>query len=162
MSKSTSEFEDSLLASEEKALYIEHVVAWNVRMLLAAKKLSQTALSNALGIQKATMSKKINGSVSWSLTDLVKAADYLGTTPVSLMDDTLMKQMTSPSTSTPQQGALVGAGSPRYLVSPYNADGSLSLDSKDVVLGGDASRNKQKSAENVEKSGDSSTVIMPF
>lgn len=59
-----------------------------------------------------------------------------------------------------RQGALVGASSPRYLVSPYNADGSLRLDNKGVVLGAFSGRNGKKSPEHMEKSETMTTIIM--
>ena len=108
----------SFIGAEEEALHMEKVVAWNVKMLLTARRASQLALAEALGIKKAAMSRKINGYISWSLADVVKAARFLGTTPENLMDDTLMKKMTD----APSQDALVGAGSPRFLVSPFNPD----------------------------------------
>ena len=154
-----SESEDSsFINAEEEALRMEKVVAWNVKMLLTARGGSQAALAEALGIKKAAMSRKINGFISWSLSDVVKASRFLGTTPESLMDDTLMKQMTD--TSSVEKGALVGAGSPRYLVSPYNADGSLRLDNKGVVLGAFSGRNGKKSPEHMEKSETMTTIIM--
>ena len=77
----------------DKAPYMESVVSWNVRMLLTAHDLSQSALAKAMGVQRSAMSKKLAGSTTWSLADLVRAAEFLGTTPQSLMDDCLMSQM---------------------------------------------------------------------
>ena len=111
----------SFIGAEEEAMHMEEVVAWNVKILLTARRASQLDLAEALGIKKAAMSRKINGYISWSLADVVKAARFLGTTPEDLMDDTLMKKMTD----VPNQGALVGAGSPRFLVSPFNPDNPI-------------------------------------
>lgn len=125
----------SFIGAEEEALHMEKVVAWNVKMLLTARRASQLALAEALGIKKAAMSRKINGYISWSLADVVKAARFLGTTPENLMDDTLMKNMTD----APSQGALIGAGSPRFLVSPFNPDvpveGGISGAAKGALAG---------------------------
>lgn len=125
----------SFIGAEEEALHMEKVVAWNVKMLLTARRASQLALAEALGIKKAAMSRKINGYISWSLADVVKAARFLGTTPENLMDDTLMKNMTD----VPSQGALIGAGSPRFLVSPFNPDvpveGGISGAAKGALAG---------------------------
>ena len=87
----------SFIGAEEEAMHMEEVVAWNVKILLTARRASQLALAEALGIKKAAMSRKINGYISWSLADVVKAARFLGTTPEDLMDDTLMKKMTAVS-----------------------------------------------------------------
>ncbi len=148
----------SFINAEEEALRMEKVVAWNVKMLLTARGGSQAALAEALGIKKAAMSRKINGFISWSLSDVVKASRFLGTTPENLMDDTLMRQMTDASSI--EKGAFVGAGSPRYLVSPYNADGSLRLDNKGVVLGAVPGQSGKKSPERMEKSRTMTTIIM--
>ncbi len=77
---------------EEKAAYLESVVSWNVKTLLNAQGLSQTALGSAMGISRSAMSKKLSGSAAWSLADLVHAADFLHTSPEELLDSTLMRQ----------------------------------------------------------------------
>lgn len=71
----------------------EETVSWNIKMMLAAKGKSQAALSEVLGIQRATTSKKIRGLVAWSLADLVRAAAFLDTSVAALLDDSLMRQM---------------------------------------------------------------------
>ena len=45
-------------------------------------------------------------------------------------------------------------------MSPYNADGSLRLDNKGVVLGAFSGRNGKKSPEHMEKSETMTTIIM--
>ena len=65
----------------------------NIKMMLMTQGKSQTALADALGVQRAAISKKIRGSVSWSLADLVRAADFLDTDISTLLDDSLMKQL---------------------------------------------------------------------
>ncbi len=76
-----------------KASYMAQVVVRNVKMILTARNLSQTSLASALGIKRASMSKKLKGEIAWSLEDLVKAAMFLETTPQKLMDDSLMREM---------------------------------------------------------------------
>lgn len=73
--------------------YAEGTVSWNIKMMLMTQGKSQTALADALGVQRAAISKKIRGSVSWSLADLVRAADFLDTDISTLLDDSLMKQL---------------------------------------------------------------------
>ncbi len=119
----------SFIGAEEEAMHMEKVVAWNVKMLLTARRASQLALAEALGIKKAAMSRKINGYISWSLADVVKAARFLGTTPEDLMDDTLMKKMTD-APDHAHQGALVGAVPPGSLSVPFNPDARSRVDSR--------------------------------
>ena len=106
--------------------YAESVIAWNVKMLLTAQNKSQSALAAFLGIQRPTMTNKMKGRIAWSVADLVKSADFLGTTAEALMDDSLMSQLKTGYTESTKPkwvfaekpGALVGAGSPRFLVVP--------------------------------------------
>ena len=62
-----------------EASYMAQVVVRNVKMILTARNLSQTSLASALGIKRASMSKKLKGEIAWSLEDLVKAAMFLET-----------------------------------------------------------------------------------
>ena len=114
--------------------YAESVIAWNVKMLLTAQNKSQSALAAFLGIQRPTMPNKMKGRIAWSVADLVKSADFLGTTAEALMDDSLMSQLKTGYTESTKPkygvfaekpGALVGAGSPRFLVSPFNPDAPI-------------------------------------
>ena len=114
--------------------YAESVIAWNVKMLLTAHNKSQSALAAFLGIQRPTMTNKMKGRIAWSVADLVKSADFLGTTAEALMDDSLMSQLKTGYTESTKPkygvfaekpGALVGAGSPRFLVSPFNPDAPI-------------------------------------
>lgn len=114
--------------------YAESVIAWNVKMLLTAQNKSQSALAAFLGIQRPTMTNKMKGRIAWSVADLVKSADFLGTTAEALMDDSLMSQLKTGYTESAKPkygvfaeelGALVGAGSPRFLVSPFNPDNPI-------------------------------------
>ena len=114
--------------------YAESVIAWNVKMLLTAQNKSQSALAAFLGIQRSTMTNKMKGRIAWSVADLVKSADFLGTTAEALMDDSLMSQLKTGYTESTKPkygvfaekpGALVGAGSPRFLVSPFNPDAPI-------------------------------------
>ena len=76
-----------------EADYMELVISWNVKMLLAAKGESQTALGEILGLQRSSISNKLKGRAAWSVADLIKTALFLNTTPEALMDDKLMRQM---------------------------------------------------------------------
>ena len=128
--------------------YAESVISWNVKMLLTAQNKSQSALAAFLGIQRPTMTNKMKGRIAWSVADLVKSADFLGTTAEALMDDSLMSQLKTGYTESTKPkygvfaekpGALVGAGSPRFLVSPFNPDapveGGISGATKGALAG---------------------------
>lgn len=128
--------------------HAESVIAWNVKMLLTAQNKSQSALAAFLGIQRPTMTNKMKGRIAWSVADLVKSADFLGTTAEALMDDSLMSQLKTGYTESTKPkygvfaekpGALVGAGSPRFLVSPFNPDapveGGISGAAKGALAG---------------------------
>ena len=128
--------------------YAESVIAWNVKMLLTAQNKSQSALAAFLGIQRPTMTNKMKGRIAWSVADLVKSADFLGTTAEALMDDSLMSQLKTGYTESAKPeygvfaekpGALVGVGAPRFLVSPFNPDapveGGISGAAKGALAG---------------------------
>ena len=101
------------------ATYLEEVISYNIRLLLNAKDLSQTALAQALGIKRSAMSLKINGKNSWSVPDLAKAAAFLNTTPEALMDDTLLRQQSEML----QRMGVGGAVEPRFFVAPFDGTG---------------------------------------
>ena len=105
----------------------EAAIPTNVRVYLGLSGKTQKALGEALGITKSAMSMKMCGKVGWSVSDLVTAADFLGVTPSALMDDTILSKAeagyaksTEYGVFAERPGALVGAGSPRFLVSPFN------------------------------------------
>ena len=68
---------------------------------------------------------KMCGKVGWSVSDLVTTADFLGVTPSALMDDTILSKAEAGYAKSAEYGvfaekpgALVGAGSPRFLSVP--------------------------------------------
>ncbi|NEG89809.1 hypothetical protein GFD25_07410 [Bifidobacterium aerophilum] len=78
---------------DQEVSYAESVISRNVKLLLAAQGKSQSSLATAMGIRGATMTNKIKGRIAWSVADLVRAADFLGTSANALMDDTMLKQL---------------------------------------------------------------------
>ena len=107
----------------------EAAIPTNVRVYLGLSGKTQKALGEALGITKSAMSMKMCGKVGWSVSDLVTTADFLGVTPSALMDDTILSKAEAGYAKSAEYGvfaekpgALVGAGSPRFLVSPFNPD----------------------------------------
>lgn len=105
----TTTTDTAVLASEDRDVeYAEAVVSWNIRMLLTAHGLSQTALGDALGINRSSMSKKLSGGTAWSLADIVKASRFLHSSPNELMDDSLMRNIgvNAELTKNPQRHAV--------------------------------------------------------
>ena len=110
----------------------EAAIPTNVRVYLGLSGKTQKALGEALGITKSAMSMKMCGKVGWSVSDLVTTADFLGATPSALMDDTILSKAeagyaksTEYGVFAEKPGALVGVGSPRFLVSPFNPDAPI-------------------------------------
>jgi peptidyl-prolyl cis-trans isomerase A (cyclophilin A) len=113
----------------DKGQRAEAAIPTNVRVYLGLSGKTQKALGEALGVTKSAMSMKMCGKVGWSVSDLVTTADFLGVTPSALMDDTILSKAEAGYAKSAEYGvfaekpgALVGAGSPRFLVSPFNPD----------------------------------------
>lgn len=116
----------------DKGQRAEAAIPTNVRVYLGLCGKTQKALGEALGITKSAMSMKMCGKVGWSVSDLVTTADFLGVTPSALMDDTILSKAEAGYAKSAEYGvfaekpgALVGAGSPRFLVSPFNPDAPI-------------------------------------
>lgn len=56
-----------------------------IREKIAAHSLSTTIVAKRLGIGRQTFSRKINGHVDFSLSELTRLAEILGTTVADLM-----------------------------------------------------------------------------
>ena len=130
----------------DKGQRAEAAIPTNVRVYLGLSGKTQKALGEALGITKSAMSMKMCGKVGWSVSDLVTTADFLGVTPSALMDDTILSKAEAGYAKSAEYGvfaekpgALVGAGSPRFLVSPFNPDapveGGISGAAKGALAG---------------------------
>ena len=130
----------------DKGQRAEAAIPTNVRVYLGLSGKTQKALGEALGITKSAMSMKMCGKVGWSVSDLVTTADFLGVTPTALMDDAILSKAEAGYTKPTEYGvfaekpgALVGAGSPRFLVSPFNPDapveGGISGAAKGALAG---------------------------
>lgn len=72
---------------------VDPVISYNIKMLLADRGYSQTALGEALGLKRSGVSLKLSGRTTWSGTDMVNAAHFLGVSLDVLVDDSLMRQM---------------------------------------------------------------------
>ena len=99
------------------AKQVENVISFNVKILLTARGKTQTDLASYLGLQRSTISVKLKGKSEWSVPDLVNTANYLGTTPAALLDDSMMKTMSRMGTlqGSHNQG---GITEPRYFLMP--------------------------------------------
>lgn len=56
-----------------------------IRERIAERGLTQAAAARAIGIGRQTFSRKINGRGDFSVSELTRLADFLGTTIVDLM-----------------------------------------------------------------------------
>ncbi|MEV6258033.1 helix-turn-helix transcriptional regulator [Nocardia sp. NPDC051911] len=61
-------------------------VAANVRAAAARKRASQAEIGAVIGISQAAVSQRLLGRVDFKSLELVKLADYFGTTPAALID----------------------------------------------------------------------------
>lgn len=120
-------------ASEQvklEAQRFEDVARYNIRRYMRLTGKLQKDLAQALGVSRPTVTLMLKGETKLNLRQAFLIAKALGVTVEDLIDDTyycqdeeFMKKMKS--TTTPTSGALVGAGSPRFLVSPFNPDAPL-------------------------------------
>ena len=103
------------------AKQVENVISFNVKILLTARGKTQTDLASYLGLQRSTISVKLKGKSEWSVPDLVNTANYLGTTPSALLDDSMMRTMSKMGTlqGSQNQG---GVTEPRYFLMPESPE----------------------------------------
>lgn len=88
-------------ATTTHARHYEETIAHNIRMYLTARGITQASLAEPLGLKPSAVSMKMRGKTSWSIPDVVNAADFLGVAPEDLMDDTLVSQFESKYKKTP-------------------------------------------------------------
>lgn len=80
------------LGTTTHARHYEETIAHNIRMYLTARGITQASLAEPLGLKPSAVSMKMRGKTSWSISNVVNAADFLGVAPEDLMDDTLVNQ----------------------------------------------------------------------
>jgi peptidyl-prolyl cis-trans isomerase A (cyclophilin A) len=103
---------------------LEKVICVNVRMWLTLRGQNQAALADYLGVKAATVSMKMNGRSVWSVPDLVNTANFLGTTPEALMDDSFLEKVSGVSSRAERLDSFQdtyagsGVGRPRYFRMP--------------------------------------------
>ena len=111
---------------------IEEVTRYNIRRFMTLAGKSQSDLASIWGVTRGAVSQRLNGYSQLKFTEVVRAAKWLGVTIDDLMDDAALVQdkelrskMRPTMESGKTSGALVGAGSPRFLVSPFNPDAPI-------------------------------------
>ena len=111
-----------------EAQRFEDVARYNIRRYMRLTGKIQKDLAHALGVSRPTITLMLKGETKINLRQLFLIAKALGVTVEDLIDDTyycqdeeFMKKL-KPTTDAEKPGALVGAGAPRYLVSPFNPD----------------------------------------
>jgi transcriptional regulator with XRE-family HTH domain len=72
------------------------------------KRISQTKLSKQLNWHQTTLSKKLRGEVTWSVSDVLAVADALEMSPIDLMQD-IWRDLPSMAGGTTNHTLLCGA-----------------------------------------------------
>ena len=128
-----------------EAQRFEDVARYNIRRYMRLTGKIQKDLAHALGVSRPTITLMLKGETKLNLRQVFLIAKALGVTVEDLIDDTyycqdeeFMKKL-KPTTDAEKPGALVGAGSPRFLVSPFNPDapveGGISGAAKGALAG---------------------------
>ena len=107
-----------------EAQRFEDVARYNIRRYMRLTGKIQKDLAHALGVSRPTITLMLKGETKLNLRQVFLIAKALGVTVEDLIDDTyycqdeeFMKKL-KPTTDAEKPGALVGAGAPRFLVSP--------------------------------------------
>lgn len=128
-----------------EAQRFEDVARYNIRRYMRLTGKIQKDLAHALGVSRPTITLMLKGETKLNLRQVFLIAKALGVTVEDLIDDTyycqdeeFMKKL-KPTTDAEKPGALVGAGAPRFLVSPFNpdapAEGGISGAAKGALAG---------------------------
>lgn len=70
----------------DKTLEIQKNLIRNIRIRLTLKNLSQKNLAEGVGISIPSISLKMTGRTSWSLDDIVRVSEYLGTSLSTILE----------------------------------------------------------------------------
>ena len=86
-----------------------------IREQIAARGLSTTIVAKRLGIGRQTFSRKLNGHVEFSLSELTRLAEILGTTVADLMcrADQIANEAVSSGLGSPIQDKASGSSHPQ-------------------------------------------------
>lgn len=134
--------------SSTEVARIEKVIRYNIRRYCRLLNRSQNSLAPAIGVTSGAVSQMMTGTSELKFGKVYLIAKELGVSIDDLMDDTYLcqdeelvsklsinseneKAEAGPTKPTAygvhaeKPGALVGAGSPRFLVSPFNPDAPI-------------------------------------
>ena len=70
----------------DKTLEIQKNLIRNILIRLTLKNLSQKNLAEGVGISIPSISLKMTGRTSWSLDDIVRVSEYLGTSLLTMLE----------------------------------------------------------------------------
>ena len=152
-----------------RAEQMASIIRQNLKRAIARQGVSQQEVARKAGMNPASFSQMLNGNKRLLFEDMYAVCDVLGLNIADLMDATSLQnemqqkveallkqanQLTDQANNLKQQavtlqhtdalgnqakGALVGAGSPRFLVSPFNPDdpieGGISGAAKGALAG---------------------------
>ncbi len=91
-----------------RTLTPNEIVAERIAIWLRRRSQPAAALADALGVTQATMSRKLKGHVTWSVTDLARAAGFLDVSVEALIPVEAIEKAKRPTLSG-QARELVGA-----------------------------------------------------
>ncbi len=97
---------------EDLELTANDIVAEQVSIWLRRRRLEQAQLADLMGVSSATLSRKINGHIGWSVTDLVNVASCLDVPITALLPNDAV-EMTKASRSRDREasaGIVAGTG----------------------------------------------------
>ena len=78
-------FEDLRAAGQLDSYSADEAVGITVNQLMFQKRYTRKQLGEALGISGQVASRKIRGEVSWSINDIMNAAEFLQVDPAQLL-----------------------------------------------------------------------------
>jgi transcriptional regulator with XRE-family HTH domain len=77
----------SILGIVDREMTDDAMVGVRVDMVMTVRRITQTALAEQMGVSQSVLSKKIRGSVTWSVSELISAAYHLGTSVAFLVGE---------------------------------------------------------------------------
>lgn len=79
------ELEELRAAGELDSYSADEAVGITVNNLMFQKRMTRKNLGDAMGVSGQLVSRKIRGEVTWSVLDIMKAAEALGVDPSALL-----------------------------------------------------------------------------
>ena len=78
-------YEDLRATGQLDSYSADEAVGITVNQLMFQKRYTRKQLGEALGVSGQVASRKIRGEVTWSITDIMNAADFLKVDPALLL-----------------------------------------------------------------------------